>query len=79
MGDLRAAGAYGGPGEAVAGAGAVGAGIDVAAELERIRSNLLALAAVLEAVRARYNAHTHNGAVAAPPLAEQAQTGYLAH
>ena len=79
MGDLRAADAAGGPGEAVVGAGAVGAGVDVVAELERVRSNLLALAAVIEDLRAKHNAHTHNAAVAPPPVGEQSTMAFTAH
>ena len=47
-----------------------GAGTDVLAELERVRSNLAALAEVLVSLRARFNAHTHSAAVPAPPAAE---------
>ncbi len=57
----------------------VGIGTDVLAELERIRSNLAALAQVVEDLRAKHNTHTHNGAVAAPPVAEQSNTAYTLH
>ena len=55
--------AFGSPG--------VGAGTDTLAELERLRSNLAALAQILEDLRTKHNTHTHNTAVAAPPPAEQ--------
>ena len=61
------------------GAAGVGRGTDVMGELERVRSNLAALAEVVEGIRAKLNAHTHGGAVAAPPAEEQAQTGYTMH
>ena len=61
------------------GAPGVGAGTDILAELERIRSNLAALAEVVEGLRAKFSGHTHGGAVAAPPAGEQAQTGYTMH
>ena len=61
------------------GAPGVGAGTDVLGELERIRSNLAALAEVVEALRAKYNAHAHNGAVAALPVGEQSGVGYTMH
>jgi len=63
--------AFGSPG--------AGAGTDVLAELERVRSNLAALAQVVEDLRAKHNTHTHNGAVVAPPAAEQTQTAYTMH
>lgn len=79
MADLRAAADFGTAGAAQVGTGAVGAGVDVVAELERLRSNLLALAAILEDLRARYNAHTHAAAVPAPPAGEQSPTPFTAH
>jgi len=57
----------------------VGIGTDVLAELERIRSNLAALAQVLEDLRLKHNTHTHNAAVPAPPAAEQSTTAYTLH
>jgi hypothetical protein len=56
-----------------------GAGTDIHAELERLRSNLTALAQVLEDLRAKHNAHTHGGAVAAPPAGEQSNVSYTLH
>ncbi len=79
MPDLRAADAGGGPGETVSGAGSVGTGVDVVAEVERLRSNVVELARLFEDLRAKHNAHTHNGAVAAPPAAEQTQTAFTLH
>ena len=67
-----------GTGEAF-GAPGTGLGTDVLAELERIRSNLVALAQVVEDVRAKHNTHTHAGAVAAPPAGEQGNVGYTMH
>ena len=69
----------GGASENGFGAPGVGAGTDVLAELERIRSNLAALAEVVEDLRSKHNTHTHNGAVAAPPAAEQSVTPYTMH
>ena len=63
--------AFGSPG--------VGGGTDVLGALERIRSNLAALAEVVEGIRAKYNAHTHGGAVVVPPAGEQEQTQYTMH
>ena len=57
----------------------VGAGPDVLGEPERIRSNLVALAQVVEDLRGKHNGHTHGAAVRAPPAAEQAQTAYTMH
>ncbi|MBI3971722.1 MAG: hypothetical protein HY332_10580 [Chloroflexi bacterium] len=79
MSELRAATAGGGGGEASVGAGAVGTGVDVVAELERVRANQLTIAAVVEELRGKYNAHTHGGAVAAPLAGEQAQTALTVH
>lgn len=61
------------------GAPGVGAGTDVLAELERIRSNLAALAQVVEEIRSTFNSHTHAAAVPAPPAGEQATTRYTLH
>ena len=68
-------------GEAIQAFGApgVGAGTDVLGELERVRSNLAALAQVVEDLRVKHNGHTHGGAVAAPPVAEQVLTAYTMH
>jgi Ni,Fe-hydrogenase III large subunit len=51
----------------------------VLAELERIRSNLAALAQVVEDLRTKHNTHTHGGAVAAPPVGEQSTIAYTMH
>ena len=56
-----------------------GGGTDVPGELERLRSNLAALAQVVEDLRSKHNTHTHNGAVAAPPAAEQTTVAYTLH
>lgn len=79
MADLRAAaeGGLTGPGDAAFGPPGVGVGVDVLSELERIRGNLLALATIVEDLRTKYNAHTHNGAVAAPPAGEQSATAFV--
>jgi hypothetical protein len=79
MADLRAAGDFGTAGESRVGTGAVGAGVDLVAELERVRSNLLALAAILEDLRTRYNAHTHGGSAPVPAAGEQSPTAFTAH
>ena len=63
----------------LAGAAATGAGIDVLAELERVRSNLGALAQVVEEIRTKLNAHAHGGTVAPLPGGEQAVTRYTMH
>lgn len=47
------------PGGASFGSPGTGAGSDVLAELERLRSNVLALAERFEDVRTKYNSHTH--------------------
>ena len=57
----------------------VGGGTDVLGELERVRSNLAAQAQVVEDLRVKHNAHTHSGAVAAPPVGEQVVTAYTMH
>jgi hypothetical protein len=56
-----------------------GSGTDVAAELERIRSNLAALAEVLESLRAKHNTHTHNATVPVPPANEQTTVAFTLH
>ena len=76
MGILQAS--AGSDGE-LAGAAATGAGIDVLAALERVRSNLAALAQVVEEIRTKLNAHTHGGAVVPPPAGERATTTYTPH
>jgi len=73
--------AYGSPG--------VGTGADVLMEVERIRANLLALAEVVEDLRAKYNGHGHvenvaaaytQGAVTNGVVAGmQAATAYVPH
>jgi hypothetical protein len=50
--------------------------VDVLAELERVRGNLVALAQVVEGLRAAFNAHTHGGAVGAPPAGEESGTAF---
>ena len=79
MPDLRAAEVGSGVGETGMGAGAVGTGVDVVAEVERLRSNVVELARLFEDLRAQHNAHTHGSAVAAPPAAEQTQTAFTLH
>ncbi len=79
MPELRAAGAAGGPGESVAGTGAVGTGVDLVAEEERLRSNVVELARLFEDLRAKHNGHSHGGAVASSPAAEQTQTAFTLH
>lgn len=61
------------------GAAGTGAGVDALAELERVRSNLAALALVVEEIRSRLNGHTHLGAAPALPAAERAHTPYEMH
>jgi hypothetical protein len=61
------------------GAGGAGLGVDVLRELERVRGDLAALAQVVEEIRAKVNAHTHGGAVAAPAAGEQAATPFVMH
>ena len=56
-----------------------GAGTDVPAELERLRSNLAALAHVVEDLRTKHNSHTHNATVPTPPLAEQTTIPFTLH
>ena len=56
-----------------------GVGTDILAELERVRSNLAALAQVVEDLRAKHNGHTHGGAVAAPPVGEQSVVAFTLH
>lgn len=59
------------------GAAGVGTGIDLLAELARLRECVTGLAEVLREVQALYNAHTHveTGAVtAAPPVGQQSAT-----
>jgi hypothetical protein len=79
MADLRVAGEAPAAGAAAFGPAGTGTGVDVLAELERVRTNLLALAGVVEDLRAKYNAHTHGGAVAAPPAGEQSTVAYVPH
>ncbi len=73
------AGTGGGDAAEAFGAPGVGGGTDVLAELERTRSNLAALAQVVEDLRAKHNTHTHGGAVAAPPVGEQSTIAYTMH
>jgi hypothetical protein len=70
-GGNRESEAFGSPG--------TGLGTDVLAELERIRSNLAALAQVVEDLRTKHNGHTHGGVVAAPPVGEQTSVSYTMH
>ena len=56
-----------------------GAGTDIPAELERLRSNLAALAQVVEDLRTKHNLHTHNTTVPAPPVAEQTTIPFTLH
>ena len=57
----------------------LGAGADLYAELERLRSNLAALAEVVESLRAKHNAHAHNATVPAPPANEQSTVAFTLH
>ena len=61
------------------GSSGTGAGTDIPGELERLRSNLAALAQVLEDLRTKHNTHTHNSTVPAPPIAEQTTVAYTLH
>ena len=61
------------------GAQGVGGGTDVLGELERVRSNLVALAEVVEGLRGKFNGHTHGGAVVEPPAGEQSAVSYTMH
>jgi hypothetical protein len=54
-----------------------GLGVDVIAELERVRANLFALAEVIAEIRQRFHAHTHDGMVASPPANEQIAGEFL--
>lgn len=73
MSDLRAAEAAGMAGEATTyGGSGVGYGVDLAAEVVRLRAMLTAVVLTVENLRATYNAHTHGGAVAAPAGGELA-------
>jgi hypothetical protein len=79
MAELRSAASAAGEESGAVVTGGVGFGYDVVGELERVRANLVALAQVVEALRARLNAHTHGGAVGPPPAEEQATTAYTLH
>ena len=59
------------------GAGGIGFGTDVTAEVERLRASILALAVVVDEVRARLNSHVHGGAVPTLPTAERASTPFI--
>jgi hypothetical protein len=61
------------------GAPGVGGRTDVLGELERVRSNLAALAQVVEEIRGKVNGHTHGAEVSALEAGEQAQTAYTMH
>ena len=75
MSDLRVAEAGGLAGEATTFGGyGVGYGVDVAAEVVRLRAMLTAAMLVVEELRAAHNLHTHGGVVAAPAGAEVAAT-----
>lgn len=78
MGDLRAAEVPAGTSGAAMGmAGDVGYGIDVVAEVGRLRASILALAVVVDEVRARLNGHVHGGAAPALPPGERATTPFI--
>ena len=66
------------PGESFGSPG-VGVGTDVMGELERIRSNLAALAQVVEDLRGKHNGHMHGGAVGVPAVGEQVVVAYTMH
>jgi hypothetical protein len=76
---LKAASGDEGEERAAFGAPGTGVGTDVLGELERVRSNLAALAEVVEGIRGKLNAHVHGGAVAALPAGEQEVTAYTMH
>ena len=62
---------------ATSGAGGIGFGTDVTAEVERLRASILALAIVVDEVRSRLNGHSHGGATPALPPAERAHTPFI--
>ena len=75
MSDLRMAEVAGTAGEVSTYGGiGIGYGVDVAAEIARVRAMLTATMIVVEELRAAHNAHTHAGAVAAPTGAEASPT-----
>ena len=75
MSDLRIAEVAGTAGEvSTYGGFGIGYGVDVPAEVARLRAMLTATMIVVEELRAAHNAHTHAGAVAAPTGAEASPT-----
>lgn len=64
-------------GSATGGAGGIGFGTDVTAEVERLRASILALAVVVDELRTRLNGHAHGGAVPPLPAAERANTPFI--
>ncbi|NBP78424.1 MAG: hypothetical protein EBU62_13160 [Proteobacteria bacterium] len=77
MSDLRAAEVPGGTGSAPNGPGATGYGIDLPAEVERLRATVMALAVVVTEIQSRLNAHTHGGATPVLPAGERATTPFI--
>ena len=78
MSDLRAAEVPAAPMVgATSGASGIGFGTDVTAEVERLRASILALAIVVDEVRARLNGHVHGGAAPALSTAERATTPFI--
>ncbi len=77
MSDLRAAEVPGGTGLAATGPGATGNGIDLPAEVERLRATVNALAVVVSEIQSRLNAHTHSGSTPVLPAGERATTPFI--
>ena len=67
MGDLRGSEVQQDTGlSSVYGSSATGYGVDLAAEVERLRMNVQILASVLKELRDKYNTHLHTGGGPAP-------------
>lgn len=72
MGELRASEVQQDTGlSSVYGTSAIGYGVDLAAEVERLRMNVQVLAAVVQELRVKYNAHQHGAGLPAPLVAFQ--------